>query len=76
MYLLTVRDGLHTRHIGPYASPPLAAADLDQLLAGCSPQAHWQIHRLESPEAAVKAPATPGGTGALLAGGKGMPLAA
>jgi hypothetical protein len=54
MYLLTVRDGLHTRHIGPYASPPLAAADLDQLLAGCSPQAHWQIHRLESPEAALK----------------------
>lgn len=76
MYLLTVRDGLHTRHIGPYASPPLAAADLDQLLAGCSPQAHWQIHRLESPDTAVQAPATPGGTGALMGGGKGTPLAA
>jgi hypothetical protein len=75
MYLLTVRDGLHTRHIGPYSSPPLAAADLDQLLVGCSPQAHWQIHRLESPEAALKAPATPGSTGALMSG-KGTPLAA
>ena len=75
MYLLTVRDGLHTRHIGPYASPPLAAADLDQLLVGCSPQAHWQIHRLESPEAALMAPATPGSTGALMSG-KGTPLAA
>ncbi|MCX5951689.1 MAG: hypothetical protein NT158_11210 [Cyanobacteria bacterium] len=76
MYLLTVRDGLHTRHIGPYASPPLAAADLDQLLAGCSPQAHWQIHRLESPDTAVQGPAPPGGTGALMGGGKGTPLAA
>jgi len=75
MYLLTVRDGLHTRHIGPYASPPLAAADLDQLLAGCSPQAHWQIHRLESPEAAHKAPSTPGSTGPLMSG-KGSTLAA
>jgi len=75
MYLLTVRDGLHTRHIGPYASPPLAAADLDQLLAGCSPQAHWQIHRLESPEAALRAPASPGSTAALLSG-KGTQLAA
>lgn len=75
MYLLTVRDGLHTRHIGPYASPPLAAADLDQLLAGCSPQAHWQIHRLESPEAALKTPTTPGSTGPLMSG-KGTTLAA
>ena len=75
MYLLTVRDGLHTRHIGPYASPPLAAADLDQLLAGCSPQAHWQIHRLESPDAALKAPSTPGSTGPLMSS-KGTTLAA
>ncbi len=75
MYLLTVRDGLHTRHIGPYASPPLAAADLDQLLAGCSPQAHWQIHRLESPDGALKAPSTPGSTGPLMSG-KGTTLAA
>ena len=73
MYLLTVRDGLHTRHIGPYASPPLAAADLDHLLAGCSPQAHWQIHRLESPDAAIQGPAPQGGTGALMGGGKGTP---
>ncbi len=75
MYLLTVRDGLHTRHIGPYASPPLAAADLDQLLAGCGPQAHWQIHRLESPEAALNAPATPGSSAPLMSG-NGTPMAA
>jgi hypothetical protein len=48
---------------------------LDQLLAGCSPQAHWQIHRLESPEAALKAPTTPGSTGPLMSG-KGTTLAA
>jgi len=75
MYLLTVRDGLHTRHIGPYPSPPMAAADLEQLLADCSPQAHWQIHRLESPQAALKAPVSPGSTGAPMAG-PGTPLAA
>jgi len=75
MYLLTVRDGLHTRHIGPYPSPPMAAADLEQLLAGCGPQAHWQIHRLESPQAALKAPVSPGSTAAPMAG-PGTPLAA
>ncbi len=75
MYLLTVRDGLHTRHIGPYASPPLAAADLDKLLAGCGPQVHWQIHRLESPEAALNAPAPPGLSGTVMSG-NGTPLAA
>jgi hypothetical protein len=75
MYLLTVRDGLHTRHIGPYASPPQAAADLDQLLAGCGPQVHWQIHRLESPAAALQAPPGPGSSVPVM-GGKGLPLAA
>jgi hypothetical protein len=49
MYLLTIRDGLHTRHIGPYESPKQAADDLDALLARCSERARWQIHELESP---------------------------
>jgi cytosine/adenosine deaminase-related metal-dependent hydrolase len=50
MYLLTIRDGLHTRHIGPYASPKQAADDLDQLLRLCGERARWQIHALESPD--------------------------
>ena len=50
MYLLTIRDGLQTRHIGPYASPKEAADDLDRLLPRCSERARWQIHALESPE--------------------------
>ncbi|MEI8249982.1 MAG: hypothetical protein WCF98_02295 [Synechococcus sp. ELA057] len=49
MYLLTIRDGLQTRHIGPYESPARAAADLDALLAVCGERSHWQIHRLEAP---------------------------
>lgn len=49
MYLLTIREGLQTRHIGPYESPARAAADLDALLATCGDRAHWQIHRLEPP---------------------------
>jgi hypothetical protein len=51
MYLLTIRDGLQTRHIGPYETPALAADDLDQLLAQCGERAHWQIHELEAPAA-------------------------
>ncbi len=54
MYLLTIRDGLQTRHIGPYESPKQAADDLDQLLSSCSERARWQIHELESPSAAVR----------------------
>lgn len=50
MYLLTIRDGLQTRHIGPYASPRQASDDLDKLQASCGDKATWQIHRLESPE--------------------------
>jgi hypothetical protein len=50
MYLLTIRDGLHTRHVGPYASPKQAADDLDRLLPLCSERARWQIHALEDPE--------------------------
>jgi hypothetical protein len=50
MYLLTIRDGLQTRHIGPYESPKQAADDLDRLLALCGERARWQIHALESPQ--------------------------
>jgi hypothetical protein len=50
MYLLTIRDGLVTRHIGPYASPKQAADDLDSLLALFGERARWQIHALESPQ--------------------------
>ena len=49
MYLLTIRDGLQTRHIGPFASTAQAAAHLDQLLLTCGERAHWQIHELEVP---------------------------
>jgi hypothetical protein len=49
MYLLTIRDGLQTRHIGPYESPALAVEALDDLLVACGERAHWQIHQLESP---------------------------
>ncbi|MGL6133524.1 MAG: hypothetical protein ACRC1L_04970 [Prochlorococcaceae cyanobacterium] len=50
MYLLTIRDGLQTRHVGPYPSPKQAADDLDRLLPLCSERARWQIHALEDPE--------------------------
>ena len=49
MYLLTVKDGLVTRHIGPYPTPKRASDDLDRVLSACSDRAHWQIHSLESP---------------------------
>lgn len=54
MYLLTIRDGLQTRHIGPYASPKQAADDLDRLLSLCSERARWQIHLLESPDQVIE----------------------
>ena len=50
MYLLTVKDGLVTRYIGPYSSPKLASDDLERVLMTCSDRARWQIHALESPE--------------------------
>ena len=50
MYLLTVKDGLITRHIGPYSSPKKASDDLEMVLTTCSKRARWQIHALESPE--------------------------
>ena len=49
MYLLTIRDGLVTRHIGPYESPKQASDDLDRLLAQFGERARWQIHALEQP---------------------------
>lgn len=59
MYLLTIRDGLQTRHIGPYDSPKHAADDLDRLLPSCGERARWQIHALESPTTAVVRVAEP-----------------
>ncbi len=50
MYLLTVKDGLVTRHIGPYASPKQASDDLDRVLSSCSERARWQIYALENPK--------------------------
>ena len=49
MYLLTIREGLATRYIGPYATPKHAADDLDRLLESCDERARWQIHELQSP---------------------------
>ncbi|MFZ9463940.1 MAG: hypothetical protein ACO262_10045, partial [Vulcanococcus sp.] len=54
-YLLTIRDGLVTRHIGPYASPKQASDDLDHLLQRFGERARWQIHALESPSDLLKA---------------------
>jgi hypothetical protein len=51
MYVLTIRDGLKTRHIGPYDSPQQAADHLDHWLGFCGEKAQWQIHQLLSPEA-------------------------
>ena len=49
MYLLTVKDGLVTRHVGPYSTPQHASDDLGRVLSTCSERARWQIHALESP---------------------------
>jgi hypothetical protein len=53
MYLLTIRDGLQTRYVGPYPSPAAAAEQLEPILATCGERAHWQIHELEAPLALV-----------------------
>lgn len=58
MYLLTIRDGLVTRHIGPYTSPKQAVDDLDRLMASFGERARWQIHELEEPGSLLD---TPGG---------------
>ena len=49
MYLLTVKDGLLTRHVGPYVTPKQASEDLERILSSCTDRARWQIHALESP---------------------------
>ena len=49
MYLLTVKDGLLTRHVGPYPTTKQASDDLDRILSSCTERASWQIHALESP---------------------------
>jgi hypothetical protein len=51
MYLLTIRDGLQTRYIGPYPSPAAAAEQIETILVDCGERAHWQIHELEAPVA-------------------------
>lgn len=53
MYLLTIKDGLVTRHVGPYPSTKQASDDLDRVLSTCSERARWQIHSLECPRAVV-----------------------
>jgi hypothetical protein len=62
MYLLTIRDGLQTRHFGPYASPRQAADDLDRLQASYGEKCPWQIHRLESPAELQASLAAKGGS--------------
>ncbi|QEY33179.1 hypothetical protein EVJ50_13980 [Synechococcus sp. RSCCF101] len=52
MYVLTIREGLVTRHFGPYESPKQASDDIDALLCGCGERARWQIHELEAPPSA------------------------
>ena len=49
MYLLTVKDGLVTRNLGPYLTPKQASDDLERVLSSCSDRARWQIHALENP---------------------------
>ena len=49
MYLLTVKDGLVTRYVGPYNTPKQASEDLDRILSSCTDRARWQIHALEGP---------------------------
>jgi len=58
MYVLTFRDGLQTRHVGPYATPQQAAQDVDRILARLGDRVHWQIHQLESPADLVLDPQT------------------
>ncbi len=59
MYVLTIRDGLQTRHLGPYASPQQAAQDVDRVVAILGDRVHWQIHQLEPPSELLLDPQTP-----------------
>ena len=49
MYLLTIKDGFATRHIGPYESTKSISKDLKRALSTCSDRAKWKIHELEIP---------------------------
>ena len=49
MYLLTIKDGLETRYIGPYSTTNNLSEDLQRVLADFSERARWKIHKLESP---------------------------
>ncbi len=49
MYLLTIKDGLETRHVGPYLTTEMASNDLKRVLSHFSDRARWKIHALESP---------------------------
>ena len=53
MYLLTVKDGLVTRYIGPYLTPQKASDDLERVLSSCTDRARWQIHALETPYSGI-----------------------
>ena len=57
MYLLTIKGGLVTRHVGPYPSPKQASDDLERVMASCSERARWQIHALEHPLSVIEAAA-------------------
>ena len=69
MYLLTIRDGLQTRHIGPYESPAHAVEDLDALIGPSNERARWQIHELEPP---CGAGLSPGGANERVASGPAL----
>jgi hypothetical protein len=56
MYVLTIRDGLQIRHVGPYATPQLAAQDVDRVLAHHGERVHWQIHALDPPSSLQREP--------------------
>ncbi len=59
MYVLTIRDGLQTRHVGPYTTPQLAAQDVDRVLARYGERVHWQIHELDPPSTLLLDQRTP-----------------
>jgi len=59
MYVLTIRDGLQTRHVGPYTTPQQAAQDVDRVVEIHGDRVHWQIHELVPPAELLLDPQTP-----------------
>ncbi|MEB3194339.1 MAG: hypothetical protein VKO19_04345 [Cyanobacteriota bacterium] len=59
MYVLTIREGLQTRHVGPYESPQQAAQDVDRVVAVHGDRVHWQIHELDPPGELLAGAETP-----------------